>query len=296
MTTYIFDIARGSLNDGPGIRTTVFLKGCPLRCLWCHNPASQCFDPQLSYNASLCISCGNCAAVCPAGAHKFSEGIHSLDLSLCKSHGRCETVCPSSAVKLFGYPMTARETFEKVKSDKAFFDASGGGITVSGGEPLSHADFCTELFSLCKSASIHTCVETSGMGSTPSLLKLASLTDLFLYDWKLSNNADAEKYTGADITVIEHNLDALINFGAKILLRCPIIPDVNDNDGHFGAICGLLKKYPTLHAEFLPYHSFGVGKSEKIGSVQQKFRTPSEEEKQNWLRYFSSRGFSQVCI
>ena len=284
METYIFDISRGALNDGPGIRTTVFLKGCPLHCEWCHNPESQSFTPQLCYNSNLCINCGECAKVCPNSAHTDGK----VDFGKCVNCGKCADVCPSQALTMFGKKYSPEDVMEIIKRDKPFYDKSNGGITISGGEPLMHRDFCVDLLSLCKNENIHTCIETSGMGEKSVLKEYAELTGLFLFDWKVSNNNDAKKYTGADTGIIRENLEFLLDNGYNVILRCPIIPTVNDNEKHLYSILDLLRKYPSLKAELLPYHNFGVGKGKNIGINQTVFPVPTEAQKMKWKEYLKN--------
>lgn len=294
LNTYIFDITRGSIHDGPGIRTTVFLKGCPLKCLWCHNPESQSFIPQISYNNSLCINCGICEKVCPTHANCMEGTQHRMNIALCTACEACVDACPKSAFTIFGKKMELDSVMETIQKDIPFYISSGGGVTISGGEPLAHGEFSYRLLKRCKELSIHTCVETSGAGKTEILLELSQCTDLFLFDWKISDDAHAIKTIGSDTTVIRKNLDALINNGSSVILRCPIIPEINDTTEHFSSIVSLLKSYPNLKAEILPYHSFGVNKGKHIGFVQESFDTPTKEQQEKWIDYFTKRGFSQV--
>lgn len=297
MDACLFDIERGSVHDGPGLRTTIFLKGCPLRCDWCHNPESQKPQPQLSYNNSRCILCGKCAEVCPAQVHSFTENRHIVNFKACISCGRCVGVCMPSALLLYGYRRTAEQVFEVIRKDRVFFDQSGGGVTVSGGEPLFQADFCRALLLMCKEEGIHTCMETSGYGSEDSFRKILPVTDLLLFDWKVPDETAAGKYLGVSLQPIENNLRLAAENGNRILLRCPIIPGVNDTATHFDRILALLKKYPSLlGAALLPYHDFGLGKCIQIGKPARKFSVPSEKQKNEWLSYFQQHSVSNVTI
>lgn len=292
----MFDIARGSIHDGPGLRTTVFLKGCGLRCAWCHNPESQSFTPQLSYNDRLCIGCGQCLDVCPAHAHRVVDGVHVVDFDQCRACGQCAAACPAEALKMYGKSMSPEEVWEIVARDIPFYEQSGGGVTLSGGEPLLHETFCTQVLTLCREHHVHTCIETGGMGDRRVLEAYAPLTDLFLYDWKVSSDAVAEKYIGASTRVIRENLEWLLDNGANVLLRCPLIPDVNDTPEHFAGIASWLDAYPNLSAELLPYHNFGIGKSRHIGVESAEFAVPTQEQKDAWIAFFRPRYADRVKI
>ncbi len=296
METYVFDIARGSTQDGPGMRTVVFLKGCPLRCAWCHNPESQSPTPQLSFTERSCCGCRRCVAVCPSGAQTVTDGKHTVDFTRCTACGKCVAVCPAEALKIFGEAMTPADVWAVIERDIPFYRYSGGGVTLSGGEPLMHVEFGTELLSLCRENGVHTCIETSGMGTWQALERYLPLTDCFLFDWKVATDEAAQEHLGAPLGKIRSNLCRLLDSGANMILRCPIIPNVNDTAMHFESIAALLENYSTLTAELLPYHDFGVGKSTQIGRTSPKFITPAKEQKEQWLAFFRSRYGERVRI
>ena len=295
MKTLLLDIARGSTHDGPGIRTTVFVKGCPLRCQWCHNPESQSFGAQLSFNDGLCMGCRMCVEICPNQIHSMAAGQHNIDYKKCISCGECAKICPSEALKVFGYSISADAVMEIIQRDKTFY-GDVGGATISGGEPLAHPDFCIELLTKCRQEGIHTCVETSGAGDKNDLKKIAKLTDLFLFDWKISNEDDALEKIGISSKVIRENLTYLMEWGVSVILRCPIIPGINDTVAHFDTIIALLAKYPTLSAEMLPYHNFGISKSKRIGETASMFTVPTKKQKEEWMAYFKDNAVEKVTI
>ena len=297
ITAVLSDVQRGSVHDGPGLRTTVFLKGCPLRCAWCHNPETQRGEGQLSYHAGRCTGCQNCAAACPRGVHRFFDEKHTVNRLSCTACGACVNACPASALTLYGKTATAGEVLQTVLADRAFYEQSGGGVTLSGGEPLYQAAFSAALLGLCKEEGIHTCVETSGFGSNSDFGALLLVTDLFLFDWKVSDDALAERYLGVPLEPIRRNLYLAVQGGKQVLLRCPIIPGVNDNREHFDAIVGLLQSYPSLlGAELLPYHDYGVSKGLHIGQEQARFSKPTEVQKKAWLDYFRHKGVQKVTM
>ena len=189
----ILDIQKFSIHDGPGIRTTVFLKGCPLNCLWCHNPESKSFNPQLSYDINKCNMCRKCETVCPVKAHKFEKNVHHIECSACTLCGKCAEACPAGSLSIYGKVMSVDEIIAEVEKDKSFFDNTGGGITISGGEPLSRIEFTLALAKAAKEREIHVTVETSGFAPQESMEKIADYTDLFLFDYKVSDNELSEK-------------------------------------------------------------------------------------------------------
>ena len=280
----IFDIQKFCIHDGPGIRSTVFFKGCPLRCAWCHNPESKRSEKELLYTARACVSCGACVGVCPEHLHGIVNAKHTAELSLCRACGKCTEVCPTGALALAGKEMTAEAVVEEVLRDHAFYEASGGGLTLSGGELFAQFDFALSLLTLAKKYGLHTCAETCGFTETEKLRSLAPFVDLFLYDWKCTDPALHRQYTGADNQKILENLYALNDLGASVILRCPIIPCVNDNDGHFSGIADLANHLDCIKAvEIEPYHALGTDKSERLGKEGLRFPVPTPIQVQTWL-------------
>lgn len=261
----IFNIQRFSTSDGPGIRTVVFLKGCPLNCAWCHNPESKSSLPELFFKESSCIGCGACCQVC--SAHHIGNNTHHLHRASCTVCGRCAELCPTGALELCGKTQSVDEVITAVLRDIPFYQTSGGGITLSGGEPLMQYDFSMRLLKEAKNYSIHTAIETSGY-SAYDLREIGSYIDLWLYDIKLIDEADHICYTGVSNRSILRNLDVLSRSGASIILRCPIIPDVNMNEAHLTALAELshLSGVQQLHIE--PYHPLGISKSVQLGKAQ----------------------------
>ncbi len=266
VTGTILSIERCSMHDGPGIRTTVFLKGCPLRCLWCHNPESQAFEAELFFLHERCRQCGACVAVCTLGCHGVGDGEHRIDRSACTACGRCVEACACGALEIKGRPATVAEVMNEVEQDRAYFDASGGGLTLSGGEPTAQLDFSRALLDAARAASIHTCVETAAIAPTERLIELARRVDLFLIDWKETDPARHRQYTGVDCGRIRENILSLDAAGAAILLRCPIVPGLNDRDDHFAGIAELAEALQHGQGvEVMPYHPMGSSKSRSLG-------------------------------
>lgn len=293
----VLDIQRSSQHDGPGLRTTVFLKGCILRCAWCHNPESQTFEPQLMYNNEKCMHCGRCATVCPKAAHQWDKQNHTLCFALCKSCGMCINVCSAGALSIYGTTRTANEVFQIVRRDKIFYEHTGGGVTLSGGEPFLQERFCHALMAKCQKENIHICVETSGHASVGAFRNLTPFTDLFLFDYKTTGITESLKWTGADGRLVASNLQYVLQHQKRVILRCPIIPKVNDNNEHFDTIVRLVTKNPSIiKAELLPYHNFGVIKRKNIGANPSNvFNVPNEEEKQQWITYMKRQLGEKVC-
>jgi pyruvate formate lyase activating enzyme len=274
----IFEIQRFSVHDGPGIRTTVFLKGCPLRCPWCHNPESQDPDPEIAYLPDKCIGCGYCLRTCPTGAHGLvddEDGArrHSFDRSRCIRCGLCAAECWAGALEVVGRTITVEEALEEILADQSFYYESGGGVTLSGGEPLSQPEFTEALLWEAKKAGIHTAVETCLFASEATVERMRQLTDLFLVDLKETDEKRHQRYTGVPLEPILRNLRALAASGAAIRLRLPLIPGFNDRDGHFGRVAVMVNELndhrpgqlDPIAVEVMPYHAMGTDKHRRFG-------------------------------
>lgn len=269
MTGQIFNIQKFCINDGPGIRTTVFFKGCPIRCLWCHNPESQVKEKQIMFYPDKCTGCGRCAGLTPDNT---------------------DFICFSDAKEIVGKTISADEAVEEVMKDFLFYENSGGGVTLSGGEPLMQLDFAIEILKKCKEKGVHTAIETCGFAPTEKVLKIAEYTDLFLYDYKETDPEKHKLFTGVDNKLILKNLFELDKLGKDIILRCPIIPEYNDTEEHFDGIIELtnsLKNIREVNIE--PYHSFGEGKYEALGLESTTIETPSEERTKEIIDHIQAK-------
>lgn len=266
ITAMIFNIQRFSVDDGPGIRTTVFFKGCPLSCIWCHNPESHRREPELMYNAQKCISCGACSTVCDHGGHTFDgERVHILDRADCIACGACAGICPTKAVEMAGREESVENILKEVLSDKIFYEQSGGGMTVSGGEPLYQPKAVTALCKAAKEAGLHVAMETCGFASETTVRTVAEWVDLFLFDYKATADTH-ETLTGVPQKPILDTLALLAELGKDVILRCPIIPGCNDTEEHFADIVALAKQYDNVKEVHLePYHPLGISKLEQLG-------------------------------
>jgi pyruvate formate lyase activating enzyme len=251
----VFDIQRYSIHDGPGIRTVVFLKGCPLACRWCHNPEGQSTAPEVMLYAERCHHCGACVAVCPNGL-----------AGQCTGCGRCVAACRYGARRLAGRPMGVVDVLSEVERDTAFFDESGGGVTFSGGEPLAQPAFLASLLRACRRHELRTAVETSGLTSAATLSALAEDVGLWLFDLKLMADARHRAATGVSNEQILANLTALAARGAQVVVRVPLIPGINDDDANIDATGAFVAGLPGSRAlHLLPYHDAGSAKYGRLG-------------------------------
>jgi len=266
MPALITDISRFATHDGPGIRTTVFLKGCPLECAWCHNPETISPAPEIGYVAKKCLGCGECVRVCPEDAHRIDDRGHTFDRSRCAACGACAEVCLGEALTLYGREMTAGEVLAIALQDRTFYDQTGGGLTLSGGEPLLQADFCAQLLAMAKREGVHTAVDTCGAVSWKAFEAVLPVTDIFLYDLKHTDAALHRRYTGMDNTLILENLRRLSESGAAIEIRIPVIPGVNDDDAFRAAADDLLGGLAGIRrVKRLPYNPYARSKYEAMG-------------------------------
>lgn len=284
MNGNIFNIQKFCINDGPGIRTTVFFKGCPLRCKWCHNPESNSVVPELLFSSDKCTGCKKCSAVCENGAHIITTE-HILNRDNCTACGKCEAVCSAKALEIAGKTVSSDDVLKKVLSDKAFYEDSGGGITISGGEPFLQYGFLLDILKKAKEKGLHTCVETCGYTDREKLLEAAEYIDIFLFDWKISDSILHKKYTGVGNEKILQNLKALDENGSKIVLRCPVIPDVNDNEKHFKGIAETANRLKNIFGiEISPYHELGTSKLSGMGQKKIiSFKVPEKEEAEKYI-------------
>ena len=297
MKGIIFDIQRFALHDGPGIRTTVFLKGCPLRCEWCCNPESLLIKPQLAWNDEKCTHCLKCIDQCKHGVFQSLNGQLSVNFDKCIQCKECLSVCLPNALKIYGYSIDSEQLLIEILKDKAYFENSGGGITLSGGEPTNQFEFTLEMAKKIKNKHIHLCIETAGFGQKDKFIELAQYTDLFLFDFKHSDPTAHQKYTKVDNQSILQNLEILCQYGAKIILRCPIIPGINDTKKHFLEIVKLGNHYPQIEkVELMPYHDYGTVKYRHLGMKDSniKVKSVNKEMAMKWEKELLRMGCSKL--
>jgi pyruvate formate lyase activating enzyme len=276
----VFDIMRFSIHDGPGIRTTVFFKGCPLNCWWCHNPESQVLGRERMSRERRCIRCGACVTACGQGAISMDGDGVTTDAERCTLCGSCVEACYAGAREIVGREMTVAQVMAEVERDVAFYDESGGGVTVSGGEPLMQPAFLLGLLGVCREKEIHTALDTCGFAPWDTVDRIRDSVDLFLYDLKLMDAAEHRRFTGVSNELILSNLQALSQLGHSIVLRVPIIPGVNDDEENIGQVGAFAAALPHLQrVDILPYHQIAVDKYDRLERVYglREIRPPGDE-------------------
>ena len=293
-TGCVFDIKRYAIHDGPGIRTTVFLKGCPLRCLWCHNPESWRIGPEPGLRRARCLRCGRCVEACPKDAVSLGEEeFPETDPEKCGLCGQCVEACPANAREIVGSKMTAAGVFAEVERDRIFYDQSGGGVTFSGGEPLAQAEFLLAALDLCQQTQIHTALDTTCYVQPDILDAVAERTDLFLCDIKHMDSELHERFTGAPNMLILDNIRRLAEAERQIIIRIPIIPGYNEGSQNIEATAEFAASLPGRTAiDILPYNRGGTEKAKRLAAgidiVQTE--TPHEREMSAIARRIAARG------
>ena len=298
MKGLVFNIQRFSVNDGPGIRTTVFLKGCPLHCKWCHNPESISTDPQLLLRDDRCIRCGECFSLCKNHAVQRMNGSFVTIRDACAECGDCIEVCNAEAREIAGKELTVQEVMREIEKDIVFYSQSGGGASFSGGEPLLQHEFLMELLQECKKKNLHTVVDTTGLTSPEILERVSRFVDLFLFDLKTLDDAKHIEFTGVSNSQILENLKHLADLGKEVIVRIPVIPGVNDDPAEIrasGSFVSSLGNVREIH--LLPYHTTGLEKYRRLGMEYEMHDTlpPSADDLSVIVKELRNY-VSSVCI
>lgn len=295
---YIFDTKRYAINDGPGIRVTIFFKGCPLSCLWCHNPESISARPQKMFTAAKCIGCGECVKNCPNAAISMTHEGCFTEPDKCNLCGTCARVCPTLAMEMTGRLYSLAELMKIIEKERHLFDQSGGGVTFSGGEPLLYPNFLGELLNRCREQGIHRTIDTCGLVKQEVLLEAAQRTDLFLYDVKLFDPERHKQFTGADNSLILSNLKALAESGADIQIRIPLIEGVNADTQNLEQTAEFISRLAgeKKTVNLLPYHAIAAHKHVKLGGRYQadSLAEPSQAVQQLAIDIFASHGLPTI--
>lgn len=292
--TFIFDIKRYAINDGPGIRTTIFLKGCSLNCKWCHNPESIPTEQQKMFSADKCIGSKECIKHCPNDALTLTPKGIVTNVELCALCGKCAQVCPTKAMEMIGKAMTVKEVMKQIKREVVFMDNSEGGVTISGGEPLLHHQYLIKLLDACGEEGIHRCIDTSGFANSKVLLEVASKSEHFLYDLKMMDDKKHKEWTGVSNKNILENLKILAETGTPINIRIPLIKGVNDDEKniHDSAKFIAALNGKSLVVNILPFHNIAEMKYEKLGIQYNKgnMDEPEIKRQNEILEIFKSYG------
>lgn len=264
----IFNVQKFCVHDGPGIRTTVFLKGCPLCCVWCHNPESQSARTEIRILENRCTTCGECRRACPFGQIVAGNGPMVTDAPQCTACGECAEACPTGARQMVGERITVEALMARLRKDRMFYEDSGGGVTFSGGEPLTQPAFLQAMLDACRAEGFHTALDTCGFACTDVLLDIAARTNVVLFDLKLMDDARHLQYTGVSNKPILANLTALAQSHRNIWLRVPVIPGLNDREADWRAAAAFASTLPTIRqVNLLPYHKLGLLKTRRMSDV-----------------------------
>lgn len=277
----IFDIKHYAIHDGPGIRTTVFLKGCPQKCEWCANPESQYVSPEVLYDKNRCTLCHECSNVCLHDAISFMSGRRRYDRKRCQGCGLCVKACSSEAIELCGYTVDVETLWEQIKDDRAFWDRSGGGVTLSGGEPLLQPEFAKQFLAYCQCQYVHTAIETCGHVPEKNIEEVLQYVNLVIFDFKVEDTVTHERITGVPNQQIKKHLLKLLESGRDVLVRMPLIPGCNDSPDNIHKIGEFLEKAkPGTFFEILPYHRLGENKYTRLGReyALSGVKTPDDEQ------------------
>ena len=291
---FVFDIKRYAIHDGPGIRTTVFFKGCPLRCQWCHNPESWKDLPEPGLRRARCVGCGRCVQACPRDAISMAEEMPAIDPDKCILCGECLKACSVGAREIIGQRMTVADVMKEVEKDVIFYDESGGGVTFSGGEPLAQPQFLLALLNRCRSRRIHTAVDTSCCAEPDILEMVADKADMFLCDIKHIDSELHERFTGTENMLIKDNIRLLAESGTEIIIRIPIIPGFNDGTQNIDATAAFVASLAGLRRiDILPYNRAGKEKSTRLtaGVELMQIETPDDRKMDSIARRLAAHGF-----